>query len=503
MQRRVLINADDYEIRICVTENTKLIEYLLERRDEERIVGNIYKGVVTSIIPGMEAAFVDIGLPRNAFLYIHDIYPRNDFEFLTDELLDEDEEEENGTGGANLPPVTIRDLLKEQQHILVQLHKEPIGAKACRVTSNITLPGRFLVLLPNTRHIGVSRKIENEADRERLKNLVSELAPPNMGVIVRTAGYDCSREDFENDLSILLGEWETIRKKSETSPAPTLIFKNTSMVYQFIREMANEELDEIVIDEPRLYSDILEYLKTLKPELAYRVTYYDESTPLFRAYSTESEIHGLRSKKVWLHNGGYIIIEETEAMTVIDVNTGRYLGKHNLEETVFKTNLEAATEIARQLRLRDIGGIIIVDFIDMIDKTHQRQLIDHFTDLLKRDRSRCNTYPLTELGLLQMTRKRVRKSLNRKISQPCPYCKRDGAILSLDSMIIQTFRTFEEICKEEGASNVTLRVHPRIAAKIKEEKTAKLRELGERYNAELKVVPDNDLHFEQIIEEIS
>ena len=500
MQRRVLINADDYEIRICVVENSKLAEYILERRDEERTVGNIYKGVVTSIIPGMEAAFLDIGLPRNAFLYIQDIYPRYDFEFLAEEGLEEEEEE---SPASPLPPVTIRDLLKEQQQILVQLHKEPIGAKASRVTTNITLPGRFLVLLPNTRHIGISRKIENGSERDQLKEIVSKLVPENMGVIIRTAALGCPPETLKKDLDRLLEEWKNIQSRLAKSPAPALVYKNTNLVFQFLRDIISEELDEIVIDEPWLYSEVVNYLKNISPDIAYMVTLYDEATPIFRAYATDLEIQGLRSKKIWLNSGGYIVIEETEAMTVIDVNTGRYLGKHNLEETVFKTNLEAASEISRQLRLRDIGGIIIIDFIDMQDLPHQAKLIAHFEEHLKRDRSRSNLFPLTELGLLQMTRKRVRKSLNKKLTQPCPYCRRDGFILSVESMIIQTFRTFEEICREEAPTKVTLRVHPRVAAKILEEKREVVEKLQIRHQAELIILPGDELHFEQIVEELA
>ncbi len=275
------------------------------------------------------------------------------------------------------------------------------------------------------------------------------------------------------------------------------------MVFLLIQDLISDGIEEIVVDEPSLYGEIVEFVKKQFPQAVHHVTLYDDSSAIFRAYGIESEIHSLRTRKVWLRSGGYIIIDETEAMTVIDVNTGRYIGKSNLEETVFKTNLEAATEIARQIRLRDIGGIIIVDFIDMRSKDHQDELIRHFQERLKIDRSRSHLYPLTELGLLQMTRKRVRKSLNKALTQPCPYCKREGYILSAESMILKIFRTFEEICREEGAQRVILRVHPRLAEKINQEKMEQMKRLQESYNAELKILPGADLHYEQIVEEIA
>ncbi len=507
MQRRIIISSDDYEVRVAVVENSKLAEYYFERHNEQRIVGNIYKGVVTSIIPGIEAAFVDIGLTRNAFLYVNDLFPQiNEFGYFSDDEEglegEEDLDNDDENGEAVLPPLTIGDLLKEQQQILVQLHKEPIGAKGSRITTNISLPGRYLVLLPCTNHVGISRRIEDDDERQRLKELVSELLPENMGVIVRTAGKDMGEEEFKKDLHFLLSEWERIRSKSDRCSAPALIYQNPGMVFLIIRDLISDGIDEIVVDEPKLYTEIVEFIKDQHPHSVYKLDFYDDNAPLFRAYGIESEIENLRSKKVWLSCGGYIVIDETEAMTVIDVNTGRYVGKHNLEETVYQANQEAATEIARQLRLRDIGGIIIIDFIDMRSKTHQDSMIEHFQNCLKRDRSRTHLYPLTPLGLLQMTRKRVRKSLNKSLTQPCYYCKRDGQIMSNESMIIKIFRTFEEICKEEGAHNVILKVHPRLASKINQERTDQLEELSKRYNADLVIIPSNDVHFEQIVEEI-
>ncbi|MBI1387062.1 MAG: Rne/Rng family ribonuclease [bacterium] len=506
MQRQILVSADDYEIRIAVLENSKLAEYAIERRDEQRIVGNIYKGIVTSIIPGIEAAFIDIGLPRNAFLYVNDLYPQLDeYGYFTEDesAFTEETGGEETSAKPDPTPYAITDLIQEQQQINVQLYKEPIGAKGSRVTTNISLPGRYLVLLPCTSHVGVSRRIEDLEERERLKNLAEALLPDGMGAIVRTAGKDMGDEEFRNDLDYLLKEWERIQHRSETTGAPSLIYQIPGMVFLLILDLISDGIEELVVDDPQLYTEVVEYVKKQAPNAVHKITFYDDSTPIFRTYGLETDINNLRSRKVWLKCGGYIVIDETEAMTVIDVNTGRYLGKHNLEETVFRTNMDAAGEIARQLRMRNLGGIIIVDFIDMREKDHQDQLMAHLVEHLKRDRSRTHLYPLTELGLLQMTRKRVRKSLNKSTTQPCPYCKREGFILSSETMIIKIFRTFEEICKEENAKSVTLRVHPRLASKIKEDYAEQQEALQTRYNASLKILPGADLHFEQIVEEIS
>ncbi len=504
MQRQIIVSADDYEVRIAVLENSKLAEYAVERRDEQRIVGNIYKGVVTSIIPGIEAAFIDIGLARNAFLYVNDLYPQLDeYGYFSEDDSGVDEEESSSETKPELPPVTIGDLLQEHQEIMVQLYKEPIGAKGSRVTTNISLPGRYTVLLPCTSHIGVSRRIEDEEKREELKETISNQLPESMGGIVRTAGLEAGEEDFKKDIDHLRDEWERIDRKSQSSGAPSLVHQAPGMVYLLILDLISEGIDELIVDDPALYSEVVEYVKMRAPTTVHRITFYDDSTPVFRTYGLETDISNLRSRKVWLKCGGYIVIDETEAMTVIDVNTGRYLGKHNLEETVYKTNIDAASEIVRQLRLRDIGGIIIIDFIDMKEKEHQDHLMAHLEEHLVHDRSRTHLYPLTDLGLLQMTRKRVRKSLNKSLTQPCPYCKREGFILSTDTMIVNIFRTFEEICKEEDAKSVTLRVHPRIAKKIFEGKADQLASLEQHYGAELKILPGEDLHFEQIVEEIS
>ncbi|MFH1737558.1 MAG: Rne/Rng family ribonuclease [bacterium] len=499
-ERRIFVSSDDYETRVAIFENSKLAEYFFDRKSQERNQGNIYKGLVTSIVPGIEAAFVDIGLTRNAFLYVNDLYPAQEvFDDLSEEAEIADEEE--GLRGPALPPVTISDLLKEGQQILVQLYKEPIGAKGCRVTTNISLPGRYTVLLPNSRHVGVSRKIEEEKERERLRRTAEAVNPSGMGLIVRTAARNLSEEDLTGDVHQLLGRWEEIRRRNEQSRAPALVFRSPGLLARLVRDYLDDEFVEMVVESEGVFDEILRYVQESAPEFTPHITLYDDDEPLFLSAGIEADINALRSRRIWLPCGGHIVIDETEALTTIDVNTGRYVGKRNLEETVYKTNMEAAAEIARQVRLRDIGGIIIIDFIDMRSQSNREQVTQRLEEHLRRDRSRSNIFELTELGLLQMTRKRVRKSLNKSLTQPCPYCKREGYILSTESMVVKTLRTVEEICRAGSDGSVILRVHPRVAAQIHEKFLLQVECLRERYGVGIEISGDRELHFEQVVED--
>jgi ribonuclease G len=502
VHKKILVSRDPFETRVAVLENSSLAEYYYERTNTDRTTGNIYKGRVTSIVPGIDASFVDIGLQRNAFLYVTDVaQARDDFDLLaSDNGSQLDDEDLHGEDDEieELPPVSIQDVLKEGQEILVQMQKEPIGAKGSRVTTNISLPGRYLVLLPVTRHIGISRRIEDEEERERLLPLVEEIVPENMGAIIRTAGQGVGKEEFLSDIHFLCEEWEQIKGKAEKAHPPNLVHREVGLVQRMVRDALNEEVGEIVVDEQDTYERLAEYLHRLTPTLAPRLTLYSAGQPLFRRMGIESEINNLRNRKVWINCGGYLVIDETEALTAIDVNTGRYLGKRNLEETVFYTNMESAVEIAHQLRLRDLGGIIIIDFIDMKSEVNQKLLIARLKEELKKDRARSNVLEMTQLGLVQMTRKRVRKSLYRSMMQPCPYCKKEGSILSLDTMVVKTMRRIRDLCTETPLDRIMITVHPRVAGKINEEYSRHLQDMEEKYSIEIKVMADADHHFEEI-----
>ncbi|HPA46775.1 MAG TPA: Rne/Rng family ribonuclease [bacterium] len=499
-ERRIFVSCDDYETRVAIFENSKLAEYFFERKTQERNQGNIYKGRVTTIVPGIEAAFVDIGLARNAFLYVNDLcLAREDFGDLSEdpEIMAEEEESEE----PDLPPATISDLLKEGQEILVQLYKEPIGAKGCRVTTNVSLAGRYTVLLPNSAHVGVSRKIEAEEERERLRHFAEQIGPAGMGLIVRTAARGLSETELRTDIESLVNRWKEIHQRNEHCHAPMLIYRSPGLLARLVRDYLDDDFIEMVVEGEEVFDEILRYVQEFAPEFLPHITLYDDEDPLFISAAIEAEISALRSRRIWLPCGGHIVIDETEALTTIDVNTGRYVGKRNLEETVYRTNMEAAAEIARQIRLRDIGGIIIIDFIDMRIPGNREQVTQRLTECLRRDHSRTNIFELTELGLLQMTRKRVRKSLNKTISQPCPYCKREGSILSTESMTIKTLRTVEEVCRAGCDGPVKLRVHPRVAEQIEERFQEQIGRLEERYGVHIEIRPDRELHFEQIVED--
>lgn len=504
MLKKILVSVDDYETRVAVLENDQLAEYYFERTDEHRMAGNIFKGRVTAIAQGIEAAFVDIGIGRNAFLFVSDLSPLVDDEFAKMMQVEEDEEEpaeEMDEDRFVLPPISISEVLKEGQEILVQMEKEPIGTKGSRVTTNISLPGKYLVLLPMTKHIGVSRRIEHPEEKDRLRQIAEGLCPNGMGVIIRTAAQGHSLEDFQNDIQSLRAQWERISKQASISRAPSLIHKDLGIPFRLVRDVLTEEVTEFIVDQPDLHERIMDYTHSVMPALAGRIKLWHRESPLFVALGIEPEISGLMNKKVWLSCGGYLVIEETEALTAIDVNTGRYLGSRNLEETVVVTNLEAAAEIARQLRLRDIGGIVIIDFIDMQRPENRTLVMEKLQECLKRDRSKTHVLEITRLGLVQMTRKRVRKSLIKSLTQPCPYCKREGYILSMPTMVTKVLRRLETMCRESAMKEITLHLHPRLATHINEERTSQVGAIEDKYRKSIRILPAKDLHFEDIRDE--
>lgn len=507
MQKRILVSVDSYETQVAVFENSTLAEYFFERNDSARMAGNIYKGRVSSIIPGIDAAFVDIGLQRNAFLYVNDALS---FPHGYDELIDDEEEPDHDNNGSELqeetpprrplPEVSIRDVLKEGQEILVQMQKEPIGTKGSRVTANLSLPGRFLVLLPSTPHIGVSRKIEQVEERERLRAIAEGLVENGMGMIIRTAAEGLDQKQLAADYNFLVRQYRDIQRRFETTRPPALLHRDLSIAQRVVRDVFTDEVREFIVDDVETFQEVVEFAQIAAPDLTGRITLYQKNVPLFDAAGVEAELRQLTRKRIWLACGGYIVIDESEALTAIDVNTGRYLGKHNLEETVYHTNMEAAVEIARQIRLRDLGGIIVIDFIDMRNEEHRKNLLERFEQLLKRDRSRTQITEITSLGLVQMTRKRVRQSLARTLRQPCPYCRGEGTILSLETMVIMTLRRIEEQCRTRSPRKIEFHVHPRVARRIGEAYREDLERLAREHNTRITVRGDALLHFEEIDE---
>lgn len=502
MTTEILINSRRYEVRIALVENGNLTEFHLQRPTEKGLMGNIYLGRVVRVLPGMQAAFVDIGLERTGFLYVDDIYvPPSQRRQLTSAL--------NGSSVSNSaapaeqlekPSVQgfkIEDLISEGQEIMAQISKDPIGTKGARLTCQITLPGRNLVFIPQTDHIGISRKIEDEDTRTSLRTMIEELRPEEVGFIVRTVAESAPREDIEADMEFLMLLWDEIRGRASTEKVPSLIYEDLDITLRSVRDLFTSDVDYLIIDNEKSYDALMNFVNTFTPKLKNKISLYRGELPLFEAYGIDVEISKALEKKVWLRSGGYIIIENTEALTVIDVNTGRFVGKNDLNETIFKTNMEAAKEIAYQLRLRDIGGIIIIDFIDMDDELHREELFNTFKEAVKKDKSRINILKLSEFGLVQMTRKRHSENLNQMMCEPCYYCAGEGVLKSRRTICYEIFRKISRNSGRADGSAVTVRVNPRIADMLLKEEELTVDQLEKDIRKRLIIAPAKDLHIEK------
>jgi ribonuclease G len=501
MATDLLINATSYEVRIALIEHGNLVEFHVERPTEKGLVGNIYLGKVVRVLPGMQAAFVDIGLERTGFLYVDDIH------ISTDSF--EKRLKNCGEGAAccdNEPPESlavrtpgksIEDLIKEGQDILVQICKEPIGTKGARLTCHITLPCRNLVFMPMTDHIGISRKMEDEALRQRLRNDIEELRPAGTGFIVRTVAEDATREDLEADMEFLLHVWSEIQDTAQKTATMSLVYEDLDIILRVVRDTFTADVDRLVVDDAKTYQRVLKFIRTFAPHMLSRVFKYDQGVPIFDAYGVEMDISRALDKKIWLRCGGYIIIENTEALTVIDVNTGRYVGKTDLEETIFKTNMEAVREIAYQLRLRNIGGIIIVDFIDMEVEGHRDEVFRAISEAVLKDKSRVNILKVSEFGLVQMTRKRNREDLVNMMCEPCPYCGGDGLLKSNRTVCYEIFRRISLGAKNISGPSVTIKVHPKVAGMMLKEEAVTIHHLEDEIKKSLTIIPQKDIHMEK------
>ncbi|MGE5485331.1 MAG: Rne/Rng family ribonuclease [Ignavibacteriales bacterium] len=486
MEKEILITVDYDETRVAVLEQGVLAEIYIERPVTQRIAGNIYKGRVENVLPGMQASFVDIGLERNAFLYVDDAtVPRNG---------DDDDDP-----GEEFRKKTIRDILKPRQEILVQVIKEPIGTKGARVTRYFTLPGRYFVLMPMVDYVGVSRRIEGDQERDRLRKMAEGLKAPGIGLIVRTVAEGKSEHELRQDLDFLLRLWNRIQARARNSQAPSLIHKDLGLVYRIVRDLFSADVARLHVDSRHEYDRILELLDVISPELKGRVHLFaSKDRSLFELYGLETEIEELLKKKVWLKSGGYLVIDHTEALTAIDVNTGKYVGTTNLADTVFRTNMEAAREIARQLRLRDIGGIIVIDFIDMQSQEHKQKVLQALEDELRKDRTRTSVLGLTQLGLVEMTRKKVRQGLSAMLEQQCPYCQGRARVLSEATMASKVRKEVRRILKHSASEAALLEVHPTVAAVLIGSGGANLRELEKETGKTVYIRGVSSLHVESI-----
>ncbi len=415
MVKDILIETSSGQTRLALLEDGELAEYYVERKGQEKLAGNIYLGRTENILPGMQAAFVDIGLDKNAFLHAGDILADSaDREALKDKLGNQ----------------SIKKMLRPDQELMVQVIKEPGGTKGPRISSHVTLPGRFTVLLPTVEYIGISRRIEDEPERSRLRTIAESLRPAGMGLIIRTAANGAGETELRQDVEYLVRLWDSIRLRALHSTSPALIHRDESLVYRSVRDMLSDDVRALYTDSEEQYRNALETAGMLSPELQGRVKLYSGAEPLFDRYRVDAQFSKAVSHRVWLKSGGYLVIDHTEALTVIDVNTGKFVGSSSLSETILKLNCEAAREIARQLRLRDVGGIIIIDFIDMEAEEDQEKLLSLMRQLLKQDRTKTNLVGLTGLGLVEMTRKKVHQPIHTQLNRQCPHCLGSGMIPS-------------------------------------------------------------------------
>jgi ribonuclease G len=498
MSLKMLIESDPHQTRIAVLEDDRLTEIFVERHRHRGLVGNIYKGRVTRVLPGMQAAFVDVGLERDAFLYVSDV--ASDVESLEDLELDDGRSDEIGNGHNHHPQVSpsIDDLLKAGQEIIVQVVKDPLPNKGARISTHVTLPGRYLVLLPTVRHFGVSRRIEDEAERERLIALLQQLPMAGGGLIVRTAGEEKGREEFESDLLYLSRLWDKVRQRAGKVSAPTLLHQDLDLALRVVRDLLRQEFAVLWVDGEETYERIVEFLDQVQPGLVAKVKLFrQQKATLFEQFGIEEQIEAALKSKVWLKSGGYIVINPTEALVAIDVNTGRFVGQTNLEDTVLQTNLEAVQEIVRQIRLRDLGGIIVIDLIDMVEAAHREEVFASLESEIKKDRAKTKLLNISEFGLVEVTRKRSRANLERLLTQACPYCSGRGRIKSIATICLNLRKELLHLRGRIANSELLLRVHPEIARALQQEERAILDELERSLGVHILIQSDPELHHER------
>jgi len=547
MNKEMIISSGEHDTRVAILEEDQVVEIFIERERQRGVVGNVYKGRVSKVLPGMQSSFVDIGLERDAFLYVSEVVNTVE-EFDRLESGDDDDEPvvaavpdaagaeieapelapaevgveagaingraperravpraseaRSGHAREDRPQPKIEDLLKEGQEVLVQVVKEPLGTKGARLTSHVTMPGRFLVFMPTVDHVGVSRKIDSRDERARLRGIVREFREEHGftgGVIIRTAAGGRSKEDIVSDLSYFHQVWTEIRQKMESRRPPAVLFQEQSLVTKLLRDLLTDDYSAIRIDNEQEHRRVVALVERIMPSLLPRVKLYTKEFPILEEYGIQAEIDKALRSKVWLKSGGYLVINQTEALVAIDVNTGRYVGKRTgrLEDTIVKTNLEAVKEIVRQLRLRDLGGIIVLDLIDMEEKKNRQKVFQEVEKELRKDRSPSKALQVSDFGLVIVTRKRVKQSIERQLTDPCPYCSGSGSIKSASTICYEILMEMKKIGAEIEGQGIVLRVNPDIARALKEEESAVLRDMQQTLGRPVTIKADSHLHHEQ------
>ena len=485
MHKEIFINESMGETRIAIQEDGQLVEVYVEKQDNHRMVGNVYKGKVENVLPGMQAAFVDVGYELNAFLPFSEIG--------SDEYLLEENEGRRNRNNKNVKHDNIEVDLKKDQEIYVQVIKEPFAGKGPRVTTEVALPGRLLVLVPNASYIGISKKIWDKFERRRLKKIAQKLRVGNIGIIIRTVAEGKSEEHIENDHKQLIDNWNKIENKANNEDAPVLVYEDLETASSVVRDLLTPDVEKIIIDSKRLFKKTQKYLEDVSPSLLDRLELYKLKAPLFESFGIESDIEKLMRPKAWLKSGAYLIIEKTEAMVVVDVNSGRFVGKKLHEENSLKINLEAAREVARQLRLRDLSGLIVIDFIDMKFEENRKKVYHELRKELKKDRAKVAVAPITEFGLLEMTRQRIRVSLLDSMSEECPTCHGSGRIISQETLITRIDHWLRRYKSKHRSLRLELQLHPENADYLGGEKRHVLRGLMWQNFVHLKIKSNPDI----------
>jgi ribonuclease G len=499
MKKEIIINSTNEETRIAILEDSLLVELFVERPEAERMVGDIYKGVVSRVLPGMQAAFIDIGLEQNAFLHFSDVSDATN-QFLI-EMDDEEEENETPVKKSHPHPQAaarqIARSLKKGQEIIVQIMKEPIGSKGPRVTSDISIPGRFTVLVPNQNYIGISKKIGNLKEKKRLRGMVRQALPKNFGLILRTQAESKPDKTILNDINGLLKIWDTIDAQIKAAPAPVLVYKDFGMASSIIRDLFTPDVSRVVIDSRKQMREISTYVKDVAPQLKHKIEYYSDRLPIFEHFKIEDEIIRTMESKVWLRNGAYIVIQQTEAMVAIDVNSGKFIGRKDHESNALKINLEAAREIARQTRLRDLGGIIVIDFIDLENSENRSQLYHEIKREFHKDRSITKIEEISRFGIIEMTRQRVRPGVLHTLHEECPQCHGTGLIPSLPTVVAAIERWIQKYRASRGDRRITIRATDDINKYLNSGRFSRRIQLMWKYWMKINTVLDPTLNLRQ------
>lgn len=491
MQKEIFVNVTPLEVRVAIREQGDLVEFLVERPDDRRIVGNVYMGTVKAVLPGIQAAFVDIGKDKAGFLHVSDVA---EGESKLKEIESEGEGGRRRRDSVKYPP--IETLLKKGDTTTVQVTKEPIGTKGPRLSAQLSLPGKFCVLMPGFEYVGVSRKILDRNERTRLKRIVHKVKPKGSAVIIRTAGEGEEAAHIEEDIQHLVKLHQKIQERSRRQRPPSKLLEEVGMVIGLVRDLFDEEVKRLLIDDEEEHARLVDYIRGFAPELESRVLYYREKEPLFDHFGIESELEKGMRRQVWLKKGGYLLFDHTEALVSIDVNTGKFVGKRSQAETILQTNLLAAREVARQLRLRDIGGIIVIDFIDMDREGDRQKVVAELKNTNRHDRARTKIFDITPLGLVEMSRKRVRPSLVHFFNEPCPYCHGAGHVLTSESLSNKVEGVLRRISSRVRERKYQIRVNPLLAHYLRHNRLEILRSLEEEYKVELHILDDPRLHRE-------